>query len=124
MAPSPGTGSAQPPPPRAPWFVACALRRHPWHLGVTPGRAQRPRARNVPARARAAVQQASPRAQHRFGLPAEARGVRWYEAGREGCGLPRWGGAPGGANVGVDAASLAGNRRPRWAQTERLEVDQ
>jgi hypothetical protein len=69
MATSPGIGMAQQPTPRATWFMAFELRLHTWKLGFTPGSAQRPRERRVPARALAAVQQAITRATQRFGLP-------------------------------------------------------
>jgi hypothetical protein len=105
------------PPPRS---LAFALGVHQWQRGFTTGAAQRPRARHVPARHLETVQEESRRAQHRCGFPAAARVVRGDEAGREGLWLPR-GFVPQGGDHGVVASSrLAGQRRHRRAQTERL----
>jgi hypothetical protein len=70
-------------------LLAFALRLNTWQLGCTTGSAQRPRERSVPARDLAAVQQEIPRAKQRFGLPADARVVSWYEAGHDGLWLHR-----------------------------------
>ena len=53
-------------------LLAFELRTSTGKLGGTTGAAQRPRERHVPARHMAAVQEEIPRAQQRFGWPAEA----------------------------------------------------
>jgi transposase len=76
----------------------------------------------VPARDIAAVQQAIPSAQQRFGLPADVRVASGDEAGRDGLWLHRWCVAQGVENFVVDSSSLAVTRRHRRAQTERRDL--
>jgi hypothetical protein len=70
--------------------VAFALGVHTWQLGGTTGAAPRPRARHGAAGAGHTVLEERRRATRRCGFPAEARGVRDDEAGRDGVGLPRF----------------------------------
>jgi transposase len=71
-------------------FLAFELRANQWQLGFTPGAAQRPRERNVPARHLEAVREEIRTAQERFGLPADAPVSSCYAAGRDGFWLHRW----------------------------------
>jgi len=103
-------------------FLAFAWGVKTWQLGCTPGAAQRPRARQVPAGDCQAVLEERRRAQSRLGFPEAARVVSGDEAGREGFGLPRVFVSQGLANAVVDAARLAVHRRSRRATTERREV--
>ena len=61
-------------------------------------------------------------AKRRLGLPASAPGVRCYAAGRAGFWLHRFLQAQGIINHGVDASSIAVNRRQRRATSEALDV--
>jgi transposase len=122
MATSTGTRVDQSPISRPTLFLAFALSTSTWKLGCTTGAAQRPRERNVPARNIAAVQEEIARATQRFGCPEDAPGVSGYEAGRDGFWLHRWFVAQGVENIVVDSSSLAGQRRQRRAQTDRLAV--
>jgi transposase len=103
-------------------FVAFELGVLPWKLAITPGVAQRPRERNVPARDVQAVQQELSRAKQRFGLPEGTHVVSCDEAGRDGFWLPRALGAQGVENVVVESSSIEVKRRYRRAKTDRLEV--
>ena len=71
-------------------FLAFELSTGTWKLGFTTGSAQRPRERGVLARDMAAGGgEEIIRAKQRFGLPADARVVSCYEAGRDGFWLHR-----------------------------------
>jgi len=93
-----------------------------WKLGLTTGAAQRPRERPVPAGDCQTVLEEIRRAKSRFGLPAEARVVSCYAAGRDGFWLHRFLFSQGVENIVVDSASLEVNRRYRRAKTDRLDV--
>lgn len=93
-----------------------------WKLGFTTGMAQRPRERSVTAGDVQAVLEEMARAKRRFGLPADARVVSCYEAGRDGFWLHRFLVAHGLANQVVDSSSLEVKRRQRRAKTDRLDV--
>jgi len=54
-----------------------------WKLGFTIGLGQRPRMRQIPARATARLLEEIAGAKVRFGLPADATVVACYEVGRE-----------------------------------------
>src|SRR5438128_11728170 len=95
-----------------------------WQLGFTPGLGQRPRERLIGARDLGALLQEIARAKERFGLPADARVVSCYEAGREGFWLHRYLVAHGIENQVVDWASIEVNRRKRRAKTDRWDVGQ
>lgn len=116
------TGVEQHQTPRATLFLAFELSLNAWKLGFSTGSAQRPRERSVPARDIAAVQQEITRAKQRFELPADARVVSCYEAGRDGFWLHRCLVAQGVENFVVDSSSIEVNRRHRRAKTDRLDV--
>jgi len=102
-------------------FLAFELSVNPWQLGFTPGAAQRPRERNVPARNREGVREEMRRAKERFGLPEDAPVISCDEAGRDGFWLHRWLVTQGVANCVVDSSSIEVNRRHRRAKTDRLD---
>jgi transposase len=114
----------QEPPDRPALFRAFALGANQWKRGCTTGVAQRPRARNGPARHIEAVREEIRKAQQRFGFPEAAPVLSCYEAGRDGFWLHRWFVTQGVAHCVVDSASLAVKRRHRRAQTARLAVQQ
>ena len=102
--------------------LAFELGQAKWKLGFTTGLGQRPRERTIAARDLPLLAQEIERAQERFGLPADARVVSCYEAGREGFWLHRWLVAHGVVNHVVDSASIEVNRRRRRAKSDRLDV--
>jgi transposase len=95
---------------------------HQGKLGFTTGAAQRLRERHGPARQIEAVREEIRRAKARVGFPADAPGIRGYEAGRDGCWLHRWLLPQEVTNCVVDSSSLEVNRRHRRAKTDRLDV--
>src|SRR5262245_55323946 len=103
---------------------AFALREKPWTLGCTTGHGQKPRERTVTAWQPERVRDAIAQAQRRWGLPATAPVVRWYEAGRAGCWRHRLLPGHGITTPGVDASSMEGNRRRRRAQSDGVAVRQ
>jgi transposase len=62
------------------------------------------------------------RAMKRLELPAEAKVVSCYEAGRDGFWLHRYLTAQGITNHVVDSSSIEVNRRARRAKTDRLDL--
>jgi transposase len=103
-------------------FLACELGVNKWQLGCTTGAAQRPRERQVPAGDGQTVLEERRRATSRFGLPAEARVVRGYAAGRDGWWLHRFFVSHGVEHSVVDSASIEVHRRSRRAKPDRLDV--
>jgi transposase len=103
-------------------LVALELSERTWKLGLTTGRTQRPRLREVPAGAVDRLLEEVRRAKVRFRLPADAQVVSCYEAGREGFWLHRWTVAQGWTNYVVDSSSIEVNRRARRAKTDRLDL--
>jgi len=87
-------------------FLAFELGVNKWKLGFTTGAAQRPRERQVPGGDCQTVLEEIRRAKSRFGLPAEARVVSCYEAGRDGFWLHRFLLSQGVENIVVDSASI------------------
>ena len=105
-----------------PLLLAFELGDRGWKLGFTTGLGQRPRVRQIPARATERVLEEIARAKVRFGLPAESPVVSCYEAGREGFWLHRWLMAHAVSNQVIDSASIEVNRRARRAKTDRLDL--
>jgi hypothetical protein len=104
-------------PDRPALFLAVALGANPWKRGFTTGAAQRPRERNVPARNLAAGQEEIRKAKERFGLPADAPGIRCDEAGRDSFWLHRWRMSQGGPTAwstrpALQSSVVTGGRRP------------
>jgi transposase len=112
----------QDPLPQPTLSLAFELGQDTWKLGFTIGVAQPPRERTIPAGDVIRVQQEIAQAKQRFGLPADARVVSCYEAGRDGFWLHRCLVAHGVQNHVIDSASIEVNRRQRRAKTDRLDV--
>ena len=103
-------------------FLAFELGERSWKLGFTNGLGQRPRVRQIPARATERVTDEIARARIRFGLGADAPVVSCYEAGREAFWLHRWLVAHEVNNHVIDSSSIEVNRRARRAKTDRLDL--
>lgn len=103
-------------------LLAFELSERTWKLGFSSGRGQRPRVRQIVGGAVERLAEEVARARARFGLPANARVVSCYEAGREGFWLHRYVVAQGWTNYVVDSSSIEVNRRARRAKTDRLDL--
>jgi transposase len=93
-----------------------------WKIAFSTGLGQRPRIRSLPARDFDRLLQEIARAKERFSIPADARVVSCYEAGRDGFWLHRALLALGIENQIVDSASIEVNRRKRRAKSDRLDA--
>ena len=77
----------------------------------------------MPAADLAKLAEAVAKAKERFGIPASARVVSCYEAGRDGFWLHRYLRSKGIENDVVDAASIEVSRRLRHVKTDRLDEE-
>jgi transposase len=103
-------------------LLAFELGERTWKLGFTTGLGQRPRIRQIPARATDRVLEEIARAQVRFKLPTHAPTMSCYEAGREGFWLHRWLVTHAVSNHVIDSSSIEVNRRARRVKTDRLDL--
>lgn len=102
-------------------YLSLELGERHWKLAFTIGLGQRPRHRTIPAGDLTRLDGEIAGARHRFHLPATARVVSCYEAGRDGFWVHRALLARAIANVIVDASSIEVNRRARRAKSDRLD---
>jgi hypothetical protein len=70
-------------------YMAMELSENAWKLGFSTGMAQKPRRRDMTAKDVEALRAEVAAAKERFDLPADARVVSCYEAGRDGFWLHR-----------------------------------
>jgi transposase len=105
-----------------PLYVAFELGQKEWKLAMTSGFGMEPWVRTVPGGDLGAVERRLRQGRQRFALPAHARVVSCYEAGRDGFWVHRALTELGLENRGVDSASLAVSRRKRRAKTDRLDA--
>ena len=103
-------------------YLAFELGNTDWKLGFTIGLGQNPRQRKLKAGDLIGLEREIERAKKRFGLPAEARVLSCYEAGRDGFWLHRHLDSQGVENLVVDSASIEVNRRAKRAKTDKLDV--
>jgi transposase len=103
-------------------LLAFELGQRSWKLGFTVGFGQRPRIRQIPARALHLLMSEIAAAKKKLGLPSEAPVISCYEAGRDGFWLHRHLLAQGITNYVVDSSSIEVNRRARRAKTDRLDL--
>lgn len=92
-----------------------------WTLSFTAGFGAPMFRRTVTSRERDSVLGAIAAMKDRFSLPADARVVSCYEAGREGVWLHRFLVSHGVENLVVDSSSIEVSRRQRRAKTDRLD---
>src|SRR5262245_57449963 len=103
-------------------LLAFELGQRSGKLGCTGGMGQRPRIRQIPAGAVAALMTEIERAKKRLGLPSDAPVTSCYEAGRDGFWLHRFLVAHGITNYVVDSSSIEVDRRARRTKTDRLDL--
>jgi transposase len=100
-------------------YMALELSNKTWRLALSDGAKHRRVA--VPAADLMKLSEAVAKAKERFGMPASARVVSCYEAGRDGFWLHRHLRSTGIENQVVDAASIEVSRRLRHVKTDRLD---
>jgi transposase len=103
-------------------YVAFELGKKDWKLAMTSGFGVEPWLRTVPSGDMCAVDRVLRDGRVRFSLPAQARVMSCYEAGRDGFWIHRALLQRGVANRVVDSASIEVNRRARRAKTDRLDA--
>jgi transposase len=102
--------------------VAFELGKKDWKLAMTSGFGIEPWLRTVASGDLGAVERLLREGRRLFRLPAAARVVSCYEAGRDGFWIHRALLGLGVANRVVDSASIEVNRRARRAKTDRLDA--
>jgi transposase len=100
-------------------YMALELSNKTWRLALSDGAKRRQVV--VPAADLLKLSEAVLKAKERFGMPASARVVSCYEAGRDGFWLHRHLRSIGIENEVVDAASIEVSRRLRHVKTDRLD---
>src|SRR6266705_6269752 len=100
-------------------YMALELSNKTWGLAFSDGAKRRQV--TVPAADLMKLACAVAKAKERFGMPASARVVSCYEAGRDGFWLHRHLRSIGIENQVVDAASIEVSRRLRHVKTDRLD---
>jgi transposase len=103
-------------------YVAFELGQQEWKLAMTSGFGVAVWVRTVAGGDLVAVERVLRDGRRRFGLPASARVVSCYEAGRDGFWIHRALTQRGLTNRVVDSASIEVNRRARRAKTDRLDA--
>jgi transposase len=103
-------------------YLAFELGASQWKLGFSAGLGSTPLLRTVKAGDLLAVSQEITRAKQHLALPAKARVLSCYEAGRDGFWLHRALVKVGIQNLVVDSSSIEVNRRQRRAKTDRLDA--
>jgi transposase len=103
-------------------YVAFELGKKDWKLAVTSGFGVAPWVRTVEAGDLTAVTRVLDQARARLGVPAPARVVSCYEAGRDGFWIHRALTTLGLVNRVVDSSSIEVNRRARRTKTDRIDA--
>lgn len=101
-------------------YMAMELSNRKWKLGFSNG--SRMRRKSMEARDRGRLLEEVALAKHKLGLPAEARVVCCYEAGRDGHWIYRWLTAEGFEVLEIDSSSIETNRR-KHVKTDRVDVE-
>jgi transposase len=102
-------------------YLALELSRKTWKLGFSAG-GKKVRTVSVDGGSVPAVLEAAKAAKSKLGLPAEARVLSCYEAGRDGFWIHRMLVAAGVENLVVDPSCIEVDRRARRAKTDRLDA--
>jgi transposase len=102
-------------------YMALELSNKTWRLAFSDG--VKRRQVSVPAAELLKLHEAVAKAKERFGMPATARVLSCYEAGRDGFWLHRHLISIGIENEVIDAASIEVSRRLRHVKTDRLDTE-
>jgi transposase len=103
-------------------MLALELGEEKWKLGFCSAFGQIPLERNIGSRSTKALIAQIAWARKKLGLPAKARVVSCYEAGREGFWLHRFLVAQGIESLIVDSSSIEVPQKSRRAKTDRLDL--
>jgi transposase len=103
-------------------YVAFELGKKEWKLAMTSGVGRQPWLRTITGGDLGAVERAVRSGRQRFGLPASARVVSCYEAGRDGFWIHRALQRLGFENRVVGSASIEVKRRARRTKTDRIDA--
>src|SRR5213593_3020561 len=103
-------------------YVAFELGKKDWKLAMTSEFGIEPWLRTVASGDLRGVARVLDAGRLRLGVPATARVVSCYEAGRDGFWIHRALTALGVANRVVDSSSIEVNRRKRRAKTDRIDA--
>ena len=101
-------------------YMAMELSNRKWKLGFSSG--SRTRRKSVEARDGTRLLEEVALAKGKLGLPATARVVCCYEAGRDGHWIYRWLTAEGFEVLEIDSSSIETNRR-KHVKTDRVDVE-
>ncbi len=104
-------------------FVAIEVSQAKWNLAITPTLAATPKRYVIVVGDFDALRRHCGRAAARFGLPADARVVAGYEAGRDGFWIARRLAELDYQVVVIEPSSIAVDRRARQAKTDRIDAD-
>ena len=103
-------------------YVALELSRRSWVVAMTTGLAAGPWVQTMAPGDWSHWAALLKKARQRFGLPATARVVSCYEAGRDGFWIHRALTTQGVENHVIDSASIEVNRRARRNKTDRIDA--
>ncbi len=103
-------------------MLALELGEEKWKVGFSSAFGQTPLVRNLASRDRQGLRVQIAWARKKLGLPADARIVSCYEAGRDGFWLHRWLESEGVENLVIDSASIERPQKRRRAKTDRLDL--
>ncbi len=103
-------------------MLAMELGEEHWKLGFSSAFGQEPLVRDIGSRDKKVLLAHIAWAKKKLGLPADARVVSCYEAGREGFWLHRFLEANGVENLVVDSSSIEVPQKRRRAKTDRLDL--
>lgn len=101
-------------------YMAMELSNRKWKLGFSNG--SRMRRKSTEARAQTRLLEEVALAKRKLGLPAEARVICCYEAGRDGHWIQRWLTSVGFEVLEIDSSSIETNRR-KHVKTDRVDVE-
>ncbi len=103
-------------------MLALELGEEKWKVGFSSAFGQTPLVRNLASRDRQGLRVQIAWARKKLGLPADARIVSCYEAGRDGFWLHRWLESEGVESLVIDSASIERPQKRRRAKTDRLDL--
>ena len=104
-------------------YVALELSLDTWKLAMTDGLGRAPRIRQIRAGNDKELFREISRAKTMFQLPADAKVISCYEAGREGFWVHRWLTACGWENHILDPASIEVSQRGKRVKTDRVDAE-